>query len=241
MKKLSQYIKENKLFEEETNKYLIDVNYINENLYEENIDEGLMDWFKKFFSKTRNFLNKWFKRGGSGITVNLSKGKLKIPKSNITTSLDKIKEDFGQKPFNDMFKKTLSYINNHKKLKPESIKNSNVWNNKINESILYYIPNNNFEGEDYPIAVMLYSTKVEIEQKCLHIFNFEMYNKVKGITEKDCFKYMLDNNNIKEYSGLTYSIEKGNTNLMNKQLVYGMYNNWISLENKNACLLKFEK
>ena len=185
MKKFSQYIKENKLFEEETNKYLINVNSINENLYEENIDEGLIDWFKKFFSKTSNFLNKWIKRGGKKIDANVNKGNLKVPQS-IKTDIENLKKNFkNDSIYGKLFPETLTYIGNHDRLMPDPNTVTSVdktkWNNEINQNILYFKPNNNFEGEYYPIAVMLFSPKIVIEKGYLHIFKFEMSNIANGI------------------------------------------------------------
>lgn len=233
MKKLSQYIKENKLFEEETNKYLINVNSINENLYEENIDEGLIDWFKKFFSKTSNFLSKWIKRGGKKIDANVNKGNLKVPQS-IKTDIEKLKKDFkSDSIYGKLFPETLTYIGNHDQLMPDPNTVTSVdktkWNNEINQNILYFKPNNNFEGEYYPIAVMLFSPKIVIEKGYLHIFSFEMSNIANGITEKDCFKYLLENNNITKYNGITYSIKNGKTNSTINKLSYKNYNEWVDL------------
>lgn len=237
MKKLSQYIKENKLFEEETNKYLIDVNYINENLYERQINEGLMDWFNKFFSKTSNFLNKWIKRGGKKIDANINKGNLKVPQS-IKTDIEKLKKDFkSDSIYGKLFPEILRYTTKHDSLIPLKDENSKEllikkekWNNEINQNILYFKPNNNFEGEYYPIAVMIFSPKIVIEEGYLHIFKFEMTNIANGITEKDCFKYLLENNNITKYNGITYSLKDSKINNYVKKLSYKSYNDWQPLE-----------
>ena len=112
MKTFKDYIYENKLFEEQCDKYLVDINSNNHEYYE--IDEGIIDWFKNLFKKTGSFLEKWVKRGGKKIQASENSGTFKITdkktsKLNINSINDKFKSEFKdvEKAYKKLTKKDM--------------------------------------------------------------------------------------------------------------------------------------
>ena len=113
MKTFKDYICENKLFEEQCDKYLVDINSNNNEYYE--IDEGVIDWFKNLFKKTGTFLEKWFKRGGKKVQASENLGSFKITEKPIKLdNINSLNAQFKNGIYSKIFVNANNYLNNYR-------------------------------------------------------------------------------------------------------------------------------
>ena len=209
MKTFKDYIYENKLFEEQCDKYLVDINSNNSEYYE--IDEGVIDWFKNLFKKTGSFLEKWFKRGGKKIHASENSGSFKIIKDPITLEdINTLNAQFKDGIYSKIFVNANNYLNNYEKylIYP---KDSYNFKHNIKMCTIYFIPKYAFEDEKYPVSIILYSDKIKVKENNkdgIHIFNFDMSNIITGVSESQMFKIFIeriDTKNILSY--VSYSVK----------------------------------
>ena len=210
MKTFKDYIYENKLFEEQCDKYLVDINSNNNEYYE--IDEGIIDWFKNLFKKTGSFLEKWVKRGGKKIQASENSGTFKITdektsKLNINSINDKFK---SESIYSKIFVNTYNYLKNYRAYVIKG-HNFDYFTHDIKMRIIYFIPKYAFEDEKYPVSIILYSDTLKLRGKDgIHIFNFDMSNIITGVTESQMFKIFIENiekTQNKKLSYITYSVK----------------------------------
>lgn len=209
MKTFKDYIYENKLFEEQCNKYLVDINSNNHEYYE--IDEGVIDWFKNLFKKTGSFLEKWFKRGGKKVQATENSGTFKITNKIAHQNIKDLKNDFENAGYSKIFVNTYNYLNNYNKYIIDNIDRSIF--EKINANTILFEPKYAFADEKYPVSIILYSDKIKLkeDQNGIHIFNFDMANIITGVNENQMFKIFIDKiNENKNLSYISYSV-KDNT------------------------------
>ena len=206
MKTFKDYIYENKLFEEQCDKYLVDINSKNNEYYE--IDEGVIDWFKNLFKKTGSFLEKWFKRGGKKVQASENLGSFKITEKPIKLdNINSLNAQFKNGIYSKIFVNANNYLSNYKNYIIDEY--SSNFENDINVHIIYFIPQYAFEGEKYPVSIILYSDTLKLRGKDgIHIFNFDMSNAITGVSESQMFKIFIkqiDTKNILSY--VTYSVK----------------------------------
>ena len=212
MKTFKDYIYENKLFEEQCDKYLIDINSNNNEYYE--IDESVIDWFKNLFKKTGSFLEKWVKRGGKKIQASENSGTFKITNEKTSKlSINSINDKFkSESIYSKIFVNTYNYLKNYRDYVIKG-RNSNYFNNDIKMRIIYFIPKYAFEDEKYPVSIILYSDTIKVKEdneNGIHIFNFDMSNIITGVTESQMFKIFIENiekTKNKKLSYITYSVK----------------------------------
>ena len=209
MKTFKDYIYENKLFEEQCDKYLVDINSNNNEYYE--IDEGVIDWFKNLFKKTGSFLEKWFKRGGKKVQASENLGSFKITEKPI--KLDNISDlnaQFKNGIYSKIFVNANNYLNNYEKYLIDP-KDSYNFTHNINVHVIFFIPQYAFEGEKYPVSIILYSDTIKLRgNDGIHIFNFDMSNAITGVNESQMFKIFIENiekTQNKKLSYITYSVK----------------------------------
>ena len=210
MKTFKDYIYENKLFEEQCDKYLVDINSNNHEYYE--IDESVIDWFKNLFKKTGSFLEKWFKRGGKKVQASENSGSFKMTEKPIKlNNINSLNDQFKNGIYSKIFVNANNYLSNYKNYIIHDNYSSN-FTNDINVHVIYFIPQYAFEDEKYPVSIIIYSDKIKlIENKNgIHIFNFDMSNAITGVSESQMFKIFIENieNTKKEkLSYITYSVK----------------------------------
>ena len=200
MKTFKDYIYENKLFEEQCDKYLIDINSNNHKYYE--IDEGVIDWFKNLFKKTGSFLEKWFKRGGKKVQATENSGTFKITNRTTSQNIKDLKNDFEKAGYSKIFTNTYNYLNNYNKYIIDNI-DSSIFE-KTNATTILFEPKYAFTDEKYPVSIILYSDKIQLidGKNGIHIFNFDMANIITGVNENQMFKIFIDK--IAENKNLSY-------------------------------------
>ena len=207
MKTFKDYIYENKLFEEQCDKYLVDINSNNHEYYE--IDEGVIDWFKNLFKKTGSFLEKWFKRGGKKVQASENLGSFKITEKPIKLdNINSLNAQFKNGIYSKIFVNANNYLNNYRNY----VINSNYsddFTNNVNVHVIFFIPQYAFEGEKYPVSIILYSDTIKLRGKNgIHIFNFDMSNAITGVNESQMFKIFIKQINTKNIlSYVTYSVK----------------------------------
>ena len=212
MKTFKDYIYENKLFEEQCDKYLVDINSNNHEYYE--IDEGVIDWFKNLFKKTGSFLEKWFKRGGKKVQASENLGSFKMTEKPIKLdNINSLNAQFKNGIYSKIFVNANSYLSNYKNYIIDEY--SSNFENDINVHVIYFIPQYAFEDEKYPVSIIIYSDKIKLkegqngkDQNGIHIFNFDMSNAITGVSESQMFKIFIkqiDTKNILSY--VTYSVK----------------------------------
>ena len=208
MKTFKDYIYENKLFEEQCDKYLVDINSNNHDYYE--IDEGVIDWFKNLFKKTGSFLEKWFKRGGKKVQASENSGSFKMTEKPIKlNNINSLNDQFKNGIYSKIFVNANNYLSNYKNYIIHDNYSSN-FTNDINVHVIYFIPQYAFEDEKYPVSIIIYSDKIKlIENKNgIHIFNFDMSNAITGVSESQMFKIFIKQINTKDIlSYVTYSVK----------------------------------
>lgn len=207
MKTFKDYIYENKLFEEQCDKYLVDINSNNNEYYE--IDEGVIDWFKNLFKKTGSFLEKWFKRGGKKVQASENLGSFKITeKPIILKNINDLNTQFKNGIYSKIFVNANNYLNNYRNYLIHANYSDNFTNN-VKVHVIFFIPQYAFEGEKYPVSIILYSDTLKLRGKNgIHIFNFDMSNAITGVSESQMFKIFIkqiDTKNILSY--VTYSVK----------------------------------
>ena len=216
MKTFKDYIYENKLFEEQCNKYLVDINSNNNEYYE--INEGVIDWFKNLFKKTGSFLEKWVKRGGKKIQASENSGTFKITdKKTSKLSINSINDKFkSESIYSKIFVNTYNYLKNYNDYLIKG-NNSNYFEHDIKMRIIYFIPKYAFEDEKYPVSIIIYSNNIKLKtgqnENGIHIFNFDMSNIITGVTGSQMFKIFIENIEKTEsgkLSYITYSIKSKN-------------------------------
>ena len=218
MKTFKDYIYENKLFEEQCNKYLVDINSNNNEYYE--INEGVIDWFKNLFKKTGSFLEKWVKRGGKKIQASENSGTFKITdKKTSKLSINSINDKFkSESIYSKIFVNTYNYLKNYNDYLIKG-NNSNYFEHDIKMRIIYFIPKYAFEDEKYPVSIIIYSNNIKLkegengkkDQNGIHIFNFDMSNAITGVSESQMFEIFMkkiDTKNILSY--VSYSVKNKN-------------------------------
>ena len=206
MKTFKDYIYENKLFEEQCDKYLVDINSNNNEYYE--IDEGVIDWFKNLFKKTGSFLEKWFKRGGKKVQASENLGSFKITeKPIILKNINDLNTQFKNGIYSKIFVNANNYLSNYKNYIIDEY--SDDFTNNINVHIIYFIPQYAFEGEKYPVSIILYSDTIKLRgNNGIHIFNFDMSNAITGVNESQMFKIFIKQIDTKgNLSYVTYSVK----------------------------------
>ena len=214
MKTFKDYIYENKLFEEQCDKYLVDINSNNHEYYE--IDEGVIDWFKNLFKKTGSFLEKWFKRGGKKVQASENLGSFKITeKPIILKNINDLNTQFKNGIYSKIFVNANNYLNNYEKYLIDP-KDSYNFTHNVKVHVIFFIPQYAFEGEKYPVSIIIYSDNIKLkegengkkDQNGIHIFNFDMSNAITGVSESQMFKIFIkqiDTKNILSY--VTYSVK----------------------------------
>ena len=207
MKTFKDYIYENKLFEEQCDKYLVDINSKNNEYYE--IDEGVIDWFKNLFKKTGSFLEKWFKRGGKKVQASENLGSFKMTEKPIKLdNINSLNAQFKNGIYSKIFVNANNYLNNYRNYLIHADYSDNFTNN-VKVHVIFFIPQYAFEGEKYPVSIILYSDTLKLRGKYgIHIFNFDMSNAITGVSESQMFKIFIkqiDTKNILSY--VTYSVK----------------------------------
>ena len=203
MKTFKDYIYENKLFEEQCNKYLVDINSNNNEYYE--IDEGVIDWFKNLFKKTGTFLEKWFKRGGKKVQATENSGSFQMTKTPIKLkNINTLNAQFKNGIYSKIFVNANNYLSNYKNYIIDEY--SDDFTNNINVHIIYFIPQYAFEDEKYPVSIIIYSDKIKLKEDTngIHIFNFDMSNAITGVSESQMFKIFIENIEKTESGKLSY-------------------------------------
>ena len=212
MKTFKDYIYENKLFEEQCDKYLVDINSNNHEYYE--IDEGVIDWFKNLFKKTGSFLEKWVKRGGKKIQASENSGSFRMTKTPIKLNdINTLNSQFKNGIYSKIFVNANNYLSNYKNYIINDNYSSN-FKNDINVHVIYFIPKYAFEDEKYPVSIIIYSDKIKLKEDTngIHIFNFDMSNAITGVSESQMFEIFIervDTKNILSY--VSYSIKNKNS------------------------------
>ena len=213
MKTFKDYIYENKLFEEQCDKYLVDINSKNNEYYE--IDEGVIDWFKNLFKKTGSFLEKWFKRGGKKVQASENLGSFKMTEKPIKLdNINSLNAQFKNGIYSKIFVNANNYLSNYKNYIIDEY--SDDFTNDINVHVIYFIPQYAFEDEKYPVSIIIYSNNIKLkegengkkDQNGIQIFNFDMSNAITGVSESQMFKIFIkqiDTKNILSY--VTYSVK----------------------------------
>ena len=207
MKTFKDYIYENKLFEEQCDKYLVDINSNNYEYYE--IDEGVIDWFKNLFKKTGSFLEKWFKRGGKKVQASENSGTFKITEKPINLkNINDLNTQFKNGIYSKIFVNANNYLNNYRNYLIHA-NYSNDFTNNVKVHVIFFIPQYAFEGEKYPVSIILYSDTIKLRGKNgIHIFNFDMSNAITGVNESQMFKIFIKQINTKNIlSYVTYSVK----------------------------------
>lgn len=205
MKTFKDYIYENKLFEEQCDKYLVDINSNNSEYYE--IDEGVIDWFKNLFKKTGSFLEKWFKRGGKKVQASENSGSFQMTKTPIKLkNINDLNAQFKNGIYSKIFVNANNYLNNYRNYLINS-NYSDYFTHNINVHVIFFIPQYAFEGEKYPVSIIIYSDKIKLlkeDTNGIHIFNFDMSNAITGVTESQMFKIFIENIEKTESGKLSY-------------------------------------
>lgn len=205
MKTFKDYIYENKLFEEQCNKYLVDINSNNYEYYE--IDEGVIDWFKNLFKKTGSFLEKWFKRGGKKVQASENLGSFKITEKPIKLdNINSLNAQFKNGIYSKIFVNANNYLNNYRNYLINS-NYSDYFTHNVKVHVIFFIPQYAFEGEKYPVSIIIYSDKIKLlkeDTNGIHIFNFDMSNAITGVTESQMFKIFIENIEKTESGKLSY-------------------------------------
>ena len=209
MKTFKDYIYENKLFEEQCNKYLVDINSNNHEYYE--IDEGVIDWFKNLFKKTGSFLEKWFKRGGKKVQASENSGSFQITKEPIKLkNINDLNTQFKNGIYSKIFVNANNYLNNYRNYLIHA-NYSDDFTNNVKVHVIFFIPQYAFEGEKYPVSIILYSDTIKVKEdnkNGIHIFNFDMSNAITGVNENQMFKIFMDKiNENKNLSYISYSVK----------------------------------
>ena len=216
MKTFKDYIYENKLFEEQCDKYLVDINSNNSEYYE--IDEGVIDWFKNLFKKTGSFLEKWFKRGGKKVQASENLGSFKMTEKPIKLdNINSLNAQFKNGIYSKIFVNANNYLNNYEKYLIDPQDSYNFTHN-VKVHVIFFIPQYAFEGEKYPVSIILYSDTLKLkegengkkDQNGIHIFNFDMSNIITGVTESQMFKIFIENiekTKNEKLSYITYSVK----------------------------------
>ena len=207
MKTFKDYIYENKLFEEQCDKYLVDINSNNSEYYE--IDEGIIDWFKNLFKKTGSFLEKWFKRGGKKVQASENSGTFKITEKPINLkNINDLNTQFKNGIYSKIFVNANNYLNNYRNYLIHD-NYSDDFTNNVKVHVIFFIPQYAFEGEKYPVSIILYSDTIKLRGKNgIHIFNFDMSNAITGVNESQMFKIFIKQINTKNIlSYVTYSVK----------------------------------
>ena len=207
MKTFKDYIYENKLFEEQCDKYLVDINSNNHEYYE--IDEGVIDWFKNLFKKTGSFLEKWFKRGGKKVQASENLGSFKITEKPINLkNINDLNSQFKNGIYSKIFVNANNYLNNYRNYLIHA-NYSDDFTNNVKVHVIFFIPQYAFEGEKYPVSIILYSDTIKLRGKDgIHIFNFDMSNAITGVNESQMFKIFIKQINTKNIlSYVTYSVK----------------------------------
>lgn len=215
MKTFKDYIYENKLFEEQCDKYLVDINSNNHEYYE--IDESVIDWFKNLFKKTGSFLEKWVKRGGKKIQASENSGSFKMTEKPIKlNNINSLNDQFKNGIYSKIFVNANNYLSNYKNYIINDNYSSN-FTNDINVHVIYFIPQYAFEDEKYPVSIILYSNNIKLKEgqneNGIHIFNFDMSNIITGVTESQMFKIFIENiekTKNEKLSYITYSVKSIN-------------------------------
>lgn len=211
MKTFKDYIYENKLFEEQCDKYLVDINSNNHEYYE--IDEGVIDWFKNLFKKTGSFLEKWFKRGGKKVQASENLGSFKITEKPIKLdNINSLNAQFKNGIYSKIFVNANNYLNNYEKYLIDP-KDSYNFTHNVKVHVIFFIPQYAFEGEKYPVSIIIYSNNIKLKtgqnENGIHIFNFDMSNAITGVTGSQMFKIFIENieKTQKKLSYITYSVK----------------------------------
>ena len=209
MKTFKDYIYENKLFEEQCDKYLVDINSNNHEYYE--IDEGVIDWFKNLFKKTGSFLEKWFKRGGKKVQASENLGSFKITEKPIKLdNINSLNAQFKNGIYSKIFVNANNYLNNYRNYLINS-NYSDYFTHNVKVHVIFFIPQYAFEGEKYPVSIIIYSDKIKLlkeDTNGIHIFNFDMSNAITGVNESQMFKIFIKQIDTKEnLSYVTYSVK----------------------------------
>lgn len=171
MKDISKYIneklEEERLYEEQSALY-----FNNEYTDAELLQEGLLEWFKKFLSKTSNLLKKWFRKNKNR-TLNVTdrnKMHLMIEKQDVSARelseyfIDRT-DDNGQPAFfARIFPNTAKYLKRHESMNPGetyysdgSTIDNNTWTNFIQERVLTYSPSSTKIKDGLPVVHMIYT------------------------------------------------------------------------------------
>ena len=209
MKTFKDYIYENKLFEEQCNKYLVDINSNNHDYYE--IDEGVIDWFKNLFKKTGSFLEKWVKRGGKKIQASENSGSFRMTKTPIKLNdINTLNSQFKNGIYSKIFVNANNYLSNYKNYIIDEY--SSNFKNDINVHVIYFIPKYAFEDEKYPVSIIIYSNNIKLKtgqnENGIHIFNFDMSNIITGVTESQMFEIFMEKIDKKNnLSYVSYSVK----------------------------------
>ena len=222
MKTFKDYIYENKLFEEQCDKYLVDINSKNNEYYE--IDEGVIDWFKNLFKKTGSFLEKWFKRGGKKVQATENSGSFKMTQNPIKLkNINTLNTQFKNGIYSKIFVNANNYLSNYKNYIIDEY--SNDFTNNINVNIIYFIPQYAFEDEKYPVSIIIYSDKIKLKEDTngIHIFNFDMSNAITGVSESKMFEIFIENiekTKNEKLSYITYSVKDTTIPPEIKKIIY---------------------
>lgn len=162
-------------------------NYISDQL-----NEGLIDWVKNYFAKSANFFKTWIEKGGSSVDVD-SKGNLQESQKPIDTTFNDFKKIFP-KEYDGLYPGTTKYVNNEqKKIKPDSV-DQNKWEN-ITLKFFMYTPKHPYDGEHYPVALILQGhKKLELIEGYKHIHYFEYSTKptFNGLNNNQVFELYID-------------------------------------------------
>lgn len=175
MKDISKYIneklEEERLYEEQSALY-----FNNEDTDAELLQEGLLEWFKKFLSKTSNLLKKWFRKNKNR-TLNVTdrnKMHLMIEKQDVSARelseyfIDRTDNNGQPALFARIFPNTAKYLKRHEDTNPKtSLDNSgirvddNTWKSCIQERVLTYSPSSTKIKDGLPVVHMIYTKYVD--------------------------------------------------------------------------------
>lgn len=132
------------------------------------------DWLQDFIAKSSQFVEIWKKKGNTKFKIDINKGKIQNSKKNIPVNFRLLSQIFAKnKMYAAAYPLTTKYIKGeYRSIQPEKIDNTD-WDN-VNIEIYVYTPNINYNGEHYPVAVVLRPVKkLEVIEDFLHIHSFE--------------------------------------------------------------------
>lgn len=179
MKDISKYIneklEEERLYEEQSALY-----FNNEDTDAELLQEGLLEWFKKFLSKTSNLLKKWFRKNKNRTLNVTDRNKMHLMIEKQDASVRELSEYFIDRTDNNgepalfarIFPNTAKYLKRHEEMnpgkpyendgtiKPDRI-DQETWKSFIQERVLTYSPSSTKIKDGLPVVHMIYTKYID--------------------------------------------------------------------------------